>query len=71
VTVRGSAVLAATLRDRRDDALLYRKLATLRTDAPIPCEPDDIAWRGVDAPALAEICAEIGIEPDSVQLPVR
>ena len=71
VAVRGAATLAQTLRERREDALLYRKLATLRVDAPIPCAPDDIAWRGVDGAALAAICDEIGIEVESVQLPVR
>jgi 5'-3' exonuclease len=35
VAVRGKDSLAQTLRERRDDALLYRRLATLRTDVPI------------------------------------
>src|SRR2546423_9878226 len=33
--VRQAPRLAATLKERRQDALLYRRLATLRTDAPI------------------------------------
>src|SRR5712675_1706387 len=33
--VRQAPRLAATLEERRQDALLYRRLATLRTDAPI------------------------------------
>jgi 5'-3' exonuclease len=71
VPVRGAATLAATLRERRDDALLYRRLATLRRDAPIPCAPDDLLWRGVDAPALAAIGEEIGVEPASLGLRAR
>jgi 5'-3' exonuclease len=36
VTVRSAPKLAATLAENRDAALLYRDLATLRTDADIP-----------------------------------
>ena len=36
VSLRGAASLALTLRERRDEAFLYRELATLRLDAPIP-----------------------------------
>ena len=47
VSVRGAASLALTLRERRDEALLYRELATLRLDAPIPqTDPDELRWRG-------------------------
>src|SRR5690606_7181571 len=38
VKVRGAAALAESLRQRRQVALLYRKLATLRTDVPLPEE---------------------------------
>jgi 5'-3' exonuclease len=54
VTLRGAARLAATLRERREDALLYRMLATLRTDVPIEISPEVLCWRGPDAEALAE-----------------
>jgi len=36
-----------TLRAWVEDALLYRKLATLRTDVPIEEELEDLRWRGV------------------------
>ena len=54
----------ATLAEHREEALLYRKLATLRTDAPvdaslsalehrgIPREPFELFARQVDAPGL-------------------
>jgi 5'-3' exonuclease len=37
------------LSDRRDLALLFKKLATLRTDAPLFSNVDEIAWRGPTA----------------------
>jgi 5'-3' exonuclease len=71
VTVRGGATLAATLRERRDDVLLYRTLATLRTDAAIPCTLDDLAWRGVDPAALAALGAELDFDTSGLALPAR
>lgn len=37
---------ADVLRERRELALLFKKLATLRTDAPLFKNVDDIRWRG-------------------------
>jgi 5'-3' exonuclease len=68
VAVRGRAALAEVLRARKGDALLYRRLATLRTDAPIDASLDALAWRGPDRAALAAVCAEVGIEPAILQL---
>lgn len=59
--VRGAERLAATLAARRDEALLYRRLATLREDAPLAEDLDDLAWRGA-RPELRELCARIGFE---------
>jgi 5'-3' exonuclease len=59
VPVRGAAALAATLAARRDEALLYRTLATLRTDAPLAEALDALEWRGADRVALAELCARL------------
>ena len=48
VSVRGAAALATALRERREEALLYRELALLRLDAPIPqVSIDELRWRGV------------------------
>jgi len=58
--VRGGATLAHNLREQRDDAMLYRRLATLRTDAPIEESLDDLRWTGPDRPALEELCEELG-----------
>ncbi len=58
VKVRGAKGLATSLAEHRREALLYKRLATLRVDAPL--EPRDVAWRGVDADALDAFCARIG-----------
>ena len=56
-----AASLAVSLRDHRDEALLYRKLATLRTDVPLAESLDDLEWRGA-LPRLKELCAELNDE---------
>ncbi len=45
-SIRGSAKLAATLFEAWDDALLFRRLATLRTDAPTFQSIDELEWKG-------------------------
>ena len=60
VKVRGAKTLSENLEAQRDDAMLYRKLAVLRTDAPIHETLDDLRWTGVDRPALDALCEELG-----------
>jgi len=60
VKVRGGATLAHNLSEQRDDAVLYRRLATLRTDVPIDESLDDLRWTGPDRPALEALCEELG-----------
>jgi 5'-3' exonuclease len=61
VKVRGAATLAENLAEHRNAALLYRTLATLVTDVPLPqTSMDDIAWRGADRAGLAAFCERIG-----------
>lgn len=60
VKVRGAATLAENLNTRRDDAQLYRELATLRVDAPIKESIDDMKWSGPDLSALEALCRELG-----------
>ena len=43
---------AAVLGDRRAQALLFKRLATLRTDAPLFAEVDELRWQG-PTPAFA------------------
>ena len=61
VSVRGARALADTLVARRDDALLYRRLATLRTDVPLGIAgAADLAWRGARRDLLEPLCHAIG-----------
>ncbi|HUH05103.1 MAG TPA: 5'-3' exonuclease H3TH domain-containing protein [Kofleriaceae bacterium] len=60
IKVRGADGLAATLRERRADAMLYRTLATLRDDSPITEQVDDLAWRGAPRAELEAFCARLG-----------
>jgi len=62
VKVRGADRLAATLRERMDEALLFRRLATLRHDVPIAQTLDDLRWRGVPREAWYALCDELGFE---------
>lgn len=48
-SVRGASKLASTLFDSWDDALLYRKLATLRLDAPVFDRIEELRWTGPSA----------------------
>jgi 5'-3' exonuclease len=65
VDVRGAGKLAATLQERLDEALLFRRIATLDADAPVSATVEDLRWTGpterfaelcdwLDAPRLAE-----------------
>ncbi|MEM9561672.1 MAG: 5'-3' exonuclease H3TH domain-containing protein [Actinomycetota bacterium] len=70
ITVRGGAKLAKTLADQLDDALLFRRLATLEVDAPVASDVDELRWTGptdalttfaarCDAPDLLERTAAL------------
>ena len=58
IPVRGAVKLAATLAERRDDAELYRHLATLDLDAPVMADVADLRWTG-PADHLEAVCAHI------------
>jgi 5'-3' exonuclease len=60
VPVRGAEALAASLREGRDAARLFRTLATLRTDVPLGESIDELRWRGPRRDELVRLCAEIG-----------
>ena len=67
IKVRGAKTLASNLRDMRDEALLYRKLATLRVDVPLEESLEDMEWRGADRDRLTAFCVSIGMREDFVQ----
>jgi 5'-3' exonuclease len=58
VEVRGAAALAASLREHRDDALLFRQLATLRTDVPLGESLAELRWTGPDERALGALAEQ-------------
>ena len=60
VKVRGAARLGATLAAERDSAMLYKTLATLRTDVPLTESLADLEWRGADRPAFEAIAHRLG-----------
>ena len=61
VQVRGAAGIAASLAGRLDDALFYRRLATLRVDVGLEETLDDLRWRGINRNEFEEFCAGLGI----------
>lgn len=61
-SIRGAAKLSGVLAGMRSAALLYRRLATLVTDAPI--EPGTFAalrWAGVPRETFLTFCDRIGV----------
>ena len=61
VGVRSPAALNATLRAGWGDALLFRRLATLATDAPIAQrDPEALLWRGARRAQFEALCDELG-----------
>jgi 5'-3' exonuclease len=65
-SLRGGPVLNATLRDRWDEALLYRSLARLRTTADgleIPQQDvDDLRWQGTPRGEWQAFCDQWGLD---------
>ncbi len=61
VTVRGGARLAETLAAHREDAMLFRDIATVRLDVPVFGDVDELCWIG-PASGFAEWCARAGVE---------
>jgi len=59
VSVRGAAALAESLADRRADALLYKRLATLRVDVPLAENLADLRYRGAVRAPLEALAAEL------------
>jgi len=58
VAVRGAAKLATTLQECRDEALLFKELATLRIDRSLLGRVDELRWRG-PTDEFAEVCAAL------------
>ena len=69
-SVRGAATVGQSLRDRREDAFLYRTLARLRTDVPLTETLDDLRWQGARRGVLEPVCAEIGEQDVAARMPL-
>ncbi len=61
-----AASLSQSLASHRQEALLYRKLATLHEEVPIQEKLSDLKWQGA-FPRLKELCLELGDE----KIPMR
>jgi 5'-3' exonuclease len=61
VDVRGAAKLALALREHLEEALLFRRIATVDLDAPVSATVDELRWKG-PKDGFAEYCAAIGAE---------
>lgn len=62
VTVTRAGALADTLRRDRDLALLFRQLATLRTDVPVFDDIDELRWQGA-TPAVDALGGRLRVSP--------
>jgi 5'-3' exonuclease len=58
--IRGRIDLARRLVEHREQVLLYRTLATLRRDAPISENFEDLRYRGTPRAAFDAFCARVG-----------
>jgi len=59
VNVMGCGRLAGVLNDQRDRAMLFRTLATLRSDADLFDDVDELRWRGAGS-GFARVAEAIG-----------
>ena len=60
VKARGLVALSESLRAHWDEALLYRKLATLCEDVPDLPALEGLEWKGADRTKLASLVTELG-----------
>ena len=60
IKLRGAAQLAATLAARREEAIFYRRLATLDEAAPVSATLEELRFRGVPRPEFEAWCAAVG-----------
>lgn len=66
VAVRNAAALSSALRTHWNDALLFRTLATLRTDATVFDRVSDLEWKE-PAPGFAGLCQKLNASDVSVR----
>jgi len=73
VPVRNPGRLAATLRQNFELALLFRRIATLETDADVLVSVDDLCWTGPqrELVGLAEQVNGLGLAERAIRLSER
>ena len=59
-SIRSAPQLSRVLESARDMALLYRRLATLVTDVPLPGSLEGLRWRGIPRERFEAWCAGLG-----------
>jgi hypothetical protein len=67
--VSNASALAGTLSRERDHALLFRSLATLRTDIKLFDDVDQLRWNG-PTPAFAMLAARLDAAITEARRPV-
>lgn len=63
-----AASLAESLAQRRAEAILFKELATVRSDVPIQEKLNDLKWQGA-YPRLKKFCHELGDERIPERIP--
>jgi len=73
VLCASAAALSATLEAQREQASLFRLLATLRTDAPTIAGVDELRWQGPrpDFEAVARALGQASLFTRAQQLAAR
>jgi 5'-3' exonuclease len=69
--LRGAERLARELESGREAALLYRRLATLARDVPLPESLEDLRWRGIPRARFRDWCAAVGAGSQLAALEAR
>ncbi|MFT5359470.1 MAG: 5'-3' exonuclease [Polyangiales bacterium] len=67
IKVRSAEALAQNLAAERDNAKLYRKLATLRVDAPVHASLEDLKWNGPSAD-IESVCETLNETVENLRL---
>ncbi|MGD0075284.1 MAG: DNA polymerase I [Candidatus Binataceae bacterium] len=74
--IRGAKKLGALIAAHREDAMLARRLVKLATEVPLEVSPAELAYRGIDEKAAAELMRELEftslireLAPSEVKLP--
>jgi 5'-3' exonuclease len=62
VKVRGARGLSSSLETNRNEAYLYKNLATLRYDVSIVEDVDALEWLGADPILFPKLCNQLGLD---------